>query len=131
MKKALVACILLSLMVFASCSKGKAGPEMKPQEQAVIVHFRYDAGNTLLLALLEAKLADVLKQESLGRYGGSVMDANGSGCSLYIFGPDARMAYAGIKDVLLTASFLHDAEVKLQFGPSTEGVREENLVLPE
>jgi hypothetical protein len=109
---------------------GKGGPqEPPPPEQAVIVSFRYGQGSLDPLTALEDRLEQAIERAPVGEYDGNEVAVDGSGGTLYMYGPSADKLFEVVRPILEKTPFMTGATACLRHGPPEDGVRETKVAL--
>lgn len=98
-------------------------------EQAVIIDFNYGIQGLDSLFTLEDELEGVINEKQLGEYDGNEVALDYSDGKLFIYGPDAKKLFDGIKPILDKTSFMKGARVRLRFGPAEDGVDESIITI--
>jgi hypothetical protein len=105
------------------------GPASPALEHAVLVHFAYGSTELSRLHALEDQIEEVIAAVGVGELDGNEIATDGSGGTLYMYGPDADSLFAAVRPVLETADFMRGARVRLRYGPAEDGRREVEVVL--
>lgn len=98
-------------------------------EHAVLVHFAYGTTDLQPLLALEAALRKAIRQSRTGEYDGNEVAVDGSDGYLYMYGPSADALFASVRPILEATPFMRRATVTLRYGPPSDGVRENVVVL--
>lgn len=101
----------------------------RPVEHAVIVSFRYGSTDFDPVFAVSEQLERAINSAGVGEFDGNELAADGSDGSLYMYGPDADRLFATVRPILEATDFLQGARVKLRYGPSNSGAREQIVML--
>ena len=93
-------------------------------DQAVIVQFSYGSRDLSPLFELEDRLETAIEAAQAGEYDGNEIAVDGSGGSLYMYGPDADRLAEVILPLLEAVSFMRGAAITKRYGPPGDGVSE-------
>jgi hypothetical protein len=98
-------------------------------EHAVLIEFKYGPADLSTLFALEEELERAIPP-GVGELDGNEMAVDLSDGTLYLYGPDADALWHAIEPVVIAASFIQGAIVRLRYGPPADGVREVVHKLP-
>ena len=108
--------VLLAVLTMAGVRSSASEAVASAPEQAVIAHFDY--GNTVWKPFFafEKTLEDAINKSGAGDYDGNELAVDGSGGTLYMYGPDADKLLAVAKPILLSTALLKNVTVTLRYG---------------
>ena len=95
----------------------------------MLVHFGYGSTDLTRLFSLEQRLEAAIAAAGVGEFDGNEVATDGSGGTLYMYGPDADAIFAVVRPDLDATDFMRGARVRLRYGPPEDGVREVEVVL--
>ena len=107
---------------------GRTAP--KPPDHAVLVYFEYGSPDLTELFAVEDALERVLNEAQVGEFDGNELAADGSGGTLFMYGPSADALFAAVRPTLEAVTFMQGARVVLRYGPPADDVREATVTLP-
>jgi hypothetical protein len=99
------------------------------QEHAVMVNFEYEATNLDPLFELEDQLEAILTSTGTGEYDGNEVAVDGSSGTLYMYGPDANLLFAAVRNALRDSTAIKNAVAKLRYGPPQDGIPEKSIAI--
>ncbi|MES2790792.1 MAG: hypothetical protein V4719_14365 [Planctomycetota bacterium] len=102
-------------------------PGTPAPDQAVIVHFQYGSTDLSELYLLEEQLEQVIADADVGEFDGNEIATDGSDGSLYMYGPDADLLWAAIRETIQGAPFMQGARAILRYGPPEPGIKQTEI----
>jgi len=104
-------------------------PAPQYPEHAVIVRFTQGQSNVQPISELEEKLMEIISTAGVGEYDGNQIATNGSGGTLYMYGPDGDKLFNVVRPVLEASNLTKGASVTVRYGPAKEGVKEHQIHL--
>lgn len=113
------------LSVFLGVSQPDAAADSTPDQQAVIVHFKYGSRDLKPLFALEDKLTSAIKGAGAGDFDGDEVAPDGHDGYLYMYSDDADRLFAVITPILKAAPFMKGARIAKRYGPPGKLTREE------
>lgn len=103
---------------------------MQPKhEHAVVVCFHYKSKELDDLLVVQGELEKAILAADVGELDGNEIALDGSEAYFFMYGPDADALFGVIKPILEKTSFMHGANVKLQYGAPQNSPRRKTIVI--
>lgn len=117
-------------MVILGCKNQIETTVAAHPEQAVIIHFQYGIQGLDSLYQLENKIEKLMKDSKIGEYDGHEIAVDYSDGFLYFYGNDADKLFNEVKPILISSSFMKNAEATLRYGSvEDKNVKEKRVVI--
>lgn len=106
-----------ALVLVLSRRRDESASPGEPATEAVLVHLVGSGLDPDALAPFEDRLDETVRSTATGEFDGNEVAVDGTGATLYLYGPSAERLYAAISRVLEAEPLSRGARVEIRAGP--------------